>query len=103
VIQLLKEVSKMKKIIEDIIEFRDNRGWKISDKPENLAKSIIIEAAELLENYQWGAEYANIENVKEEIADVLIYSLALASDLGFDVEQIIREKLEKNAIKYPLK
>jgi len=93
----------MKKLLAEIIEFRDKRGWKISDKPENLAKSIIIEAAELLENYQWGAEFADIDNVKEEIADVLIYSLALASDLGFDIEQIIREKLEKNAIKYPLK
>ena len=93
----------MKKILEDIIEFRDERGWKISDKPENLAKSIVIEAAELLENYQWGAEFANLENVKEEIADVLIYSFAFAYDLGFDIEQIIREKLEKNAIKYSVK
>ena len=66
----------MNKIIDEIIEFRDKRGWKTSDKPENLAKSIIIEAAELLENYQWGEEYADIQNVKEEIADVLIYSIA---------------------------
>ena len=93
----------MKELIKEIIEFRDKRGWKNSDKPENLAKSIIIEAAELLENYQWGEEFADIENVKEEIADVLIYSIAFAYDQGFNIEDIIREKLMKNSIKYPLK
>ena len=93
----------MEKIIKDIIEFRDKRGWDSSDNPENLAKSIIIEAAELLENYQWGAEHADMVNVKEEIADVLIYSIALAYDLGFDISEIIREKLIKNAVKYPEK
>lgn len=93
----------MEKIIKDIIDFRDKRGWDNSDNPENLAKSIIIEAAELLENYQWGAEHADLVNVKEEIADVLIYTIALAYDLGFDVPEIIREKLIKNAVKYPEK
>ena len=77
--------------------------WQNNDKPENLAKSIIIEAAELLENYQWGPEHADLENVKEEIADVLIYAIAMAYDLGFDIDQMIDEKLEKNAEKYPEK
>ena len=93
----------MKKLINDIIEFRDERGWKHHDTPQALAKSIIIEAAELLENYQWEDESPNIENVKEELADVLIYSIAMAADLGLDPETIIREKLVKNAIKYPKK
>jgi len=93
----------MKNIVEQIIEFRNNRGWEEHDKPENLAKSIIIEAAELLENYQWGPDHADLENVKEEIADVIIYSIAMAYDLGFDIEKIIEEKLEKNAVKYPIK
>ncbi len=93
----------MKSIVEEIIKFRDERGWKEHDKPENLAKSIIIEAAELLENYQWGPAGADLVNVKEEIADVIIYSIAMAHDLGFDVNEMILEKLEKNAIKYPLK
>jgi len=93
----------MKNIVEEIIKFRDDRGWEHNDKPENLAKSIIIEAAELLENYQWGPHHADLENVKEEIADVIIYSIAMAYDLGFDIEKIIMEKLEKNAIKYPKK
>lgn len=93
----------MKRITKEIIKFRNERGWENSDNPENLAKSIIIEAAELLENYQWGANHADLENVKEEIADVVIYSIAMAYDLGFDMEKIILEKLEKNAIKYPRK
>ncbi len=93
----------MKQIIDEIIDFRDKRGWKKNDKPDSLAKSIIIEAAELLENYQWGTEFADIQNVKEEIADVLIYSIAFAYDQGFDIEEIIREKLVKNSIKYPEK
>jgi NTP pyrophosphatase (non-canonical NTP hydrolase) len=91
----------MKKLINDIIRFRDERGWKHHDTPSALAKSIIIEAAELLENYQWEDESPNMENVKEELADVLIYAFAMATDLGLDPETIIREKLDKNAIKYP--
>ncbi len=93
----------MKQLLNDIIKFRDNRGWRDHDTPQSLAKSIIIEAAELLENYQWEDSTPNMENVKEELADVLIYSLAMVSDLGLDPETIIREKLEKNKIKYPEK
>ncbi|AIO18186.1 MazG-like family protein [Candidatus Izimaplasma bacterium HR1] len=93
----------MDRIVEKIINFRDDRGWENNDKPENLAKSIIIEAAELLENYQWGPDHADLENVKEEIADVIIYSIAMAYDLGFDIEEMIDDKLKKNAIKYPMK
>jgi len=93
----------MKELIEKIIDFRNNRGWDDHDTPSSLSKSIIIEAAELLENFQWSDEPLNLVNVKEELADVMIYSLALAHDLGFDLNEMIEEKLEKNAIKYPLK
>lgn len=93
----------MKEMLEKIIEFRDKRGWRDHDTPSALAKSIIIEAAELLENYQWEDSRPNMENVKEELADVLIYALAMACDLGFDPEAIIYDKLEKNKIKYPEK
>lgn len=93
----------MDKIVKSIIDFRNERGWEKNDKPENLAKSIIIEAAELLENYQWGPDHADIVNVKEELADVIIYAIAMAYDLGFDIEEMIDEKLRKNAVKYPIK
>jgi len=91
----------MKKILDEIIKFRDERGWRDHDTPQALAKSIIIEAAELLENYQWDDTLPNLVNVEEELADVLIYSLAMCSDLGLDPEKIIREKMLKNEDKYP--
>jgi len=92
----------LKDILKKIIEFRDARDWKKHDSPENLAKSIIIEAAELLENFQWNDESFDEVNVKEELADVLIYSLALVHDMGYNLEEIIEDKLKKNAIKYPI-
>ena len=91
----------MKKLLEEIIKFRDERGWRKHDTPSALAKSIIIEAAELLENYQWEDTNPNLENVEEELADVLIYALAMCSDLGLDPEDIIKKKLIKNEVKYP--
>jgi len=93
----------MKELLAKIIKFRDERGWREHDTPEALAKSIIIEAAELLENYQWPDQLPDAENVKEELADVLMYTLAMIADLGLDPEKIIAEKLQKNMKKYPLK
>ncbi len=92
----------MNELVKKIIEFRNERGWETNDSYENLAKSIMIEAAELLENFQWGNNHYDIENVREEIADVLIYTIALAHDFGFDIKDIINEKLNKNAVKYPI-
>jgi NTP pyrophosphatase (non-canonical NTP hydrolase) len=91
----------MKNLLDKIIKYRDERGWKEHDTPQALAKSIIIEAAELLENYQWDDANPDLENVKEELADVLLYTLAMIADLGLDPETIILEKMEKNNVKYP--
>jgi NTP pyrophosphatase (non-canonical NTP hydrolase) len=93
----------MKELLERIIRFRDERGWREHDTPEALAKSIIIEAAELLENYQWPDTVPDPINVREELADVLMYALAMCADLGWDPETIISEKIAKNIEKYPLK
>ncbi len=91
----------MHKLIEEIIIFRNDRGWEKNDSPESLAKSIVIESAELLANFQWGKSSYSEQNVKEEIADILIYTLAMAHDLGLNIEEIIYEKMNKNALKYP--
>lgn len=91
----------MEQILKEIIDFRNKRGWEKHDTPQSLAKSIIIEAAELLENYQWEDSKPDLENVKEELADVLIYTLAMVSDLGLNPGTIIKEKLIKNNVKYP--
>ncbi|MDI6453542.1 nucleotide pyrophosphohydrolase [Peloplasma aerotolerans] len=92
----------MKEIIDQLIKFRDDRNWKQFHTPENLSKSIVLEAAELLENYQWGTMNENKENIKEEIADIVAYCLLLCDCYGFDIKDILKEKIEKNEVKYPI-
>ena len=86
--------------IDRIRKFVKDRDWAQFHTEENLAKSIAIEASELLECFQWSNEYDE-QHVKEELADVLIYSYMMADNLGFDLDEIIEEKLKKNALKYP--
>ena len=92
--------------MERINKFRDDRNWRQFHNEKDLAISISIEAAELLEIFQWKtSEEAtqDLEHLKEEIADVLIYSYMLADNLGLDIDEIIKEKLEKNNMKYSVK
>lgn len=84
-----------------LIAFRDERGWQQFHTPENLAKSVAIEAAELLECFQWGSEATDREHVLDELADVLTYAYMLANELGVDPEEIMASKIAKNAEKYP--
>ena len=91
----------MKETMQKIMEFRDERGWKPYHTPENLAKSISIEAAELLECFQWDHSFDQ-EHVCKELADVLIYCLQMVDVLEVDAKEIIFSKLEKNAMKYPV-
>lgn len=91
----------MDEVINRIIKFRDDRDWKQFQSLENLSKSISIESAELLENFQWDNNY-NIEAVKEELADVLIYSYLMAITMDVDVKEIMLKKIEKNEKKYPV-
>lgn len=88
-------------INERIRDFVRARDWSQFHSPENLAKSIVIEAAELLENFQWNNEF-DIGNVADELADVLIYCYQLVDVLKLDIETILNNKLDKNAIKYPV-
>lgn len=97
-----KGVIKLKDIIEALIKFRDERNWKQFHSPENLAKSVSIEAAELLENYQWGSNPRDLDNVKEEIADIVGYCLLLCEHYGFNLETILKEKIKVNNEKYPV-
>lgn len=89
-------------LIKKIIKFRDDRDWKKFHSGENLAKSISIEAGELLELFQWSHEEKNIERIKEELADVLMYSILMANVYNLNIEEIINEKIEKNSKKYPI-
>lgn len=91
----------MEELKKDLIKFQKERDWKKFHTPENLAKSISIEAAELLEHFQWGKNYDIVE-VSEELADVLIYCIYLADSLNVDIKEIILNKMDKNATKYPV-
>ena len=91
----------MDEIINKLIKFQEQRDWKKFHTPENLAKSISIESAELLEHFQWGKEYDSSE-VADELADVLIYCIYMVDAMDFDIEEIIYNKMAKNAVKYPV-
>ena len=87
--------------MKDLIKFQSERDWKQFHTPENLAKSISIEAAELLEHFQWNKDYDKQE-VVDELADVLTYCFFMADALEVNVKEIILNKLEKTAKKYPV-
>lgn len=91
----------MEELKSEIIKFQKERDWKKFHTLENLAKSISIEAAELLEHFQWGEEY-NLNEVADELADVLNYCILMADALDLDIKEIVLNKIEKNAIKYPV-
>lgn len=84
-----------------IRRFTSDRDWDQFHTPANLAKSIVIEAAELLECFQWSDEY-DLGHVKEELADVLVYCQDLLDKLGLDADEIINSKMDQNEAKYPV-
>lgn len=102
--------NDLKDILERLLKFRKERDWEQFHRPKELAISIVLEAAELLEEFQWKTDkeikkYLNeggLENVKEEVADIAIYILLLSNDLRIDLLDAIREKLKKNEKKYPV-
>lgn len=96
----------MNNIRQTILDFRDKRGWKPYHNEKDLAISISLEASELLENFQWKSSEEAIEdsmqNIKEEMADILIYLIQLADKMDIDLEEEVLMKMKKNEIKYPV-
>ena len=90
------------KTIERIRKFTTDRDWDKFHSPANLAKSISIEANELLECFQWSDTEYDLEHVKEELADVIVYCQDMLDKLGLDVDEIVNAKMEKNEKKYPI-
>lgn len=90
-----------KETIERIRNFTEDRDWDQFHSPANLAKSIVIEAAELLECFQWSDGEFDLQHVKEELADVIVYSQNLLDKLGLDVDEIVNMKMAQNEEKYP--
>lgn len=115
--------NSLKKLQKIVIKFRDDRGWRRFHHPKDLSISVAIEAAELMELFQWKDTQGSIgdrkkmeeefrkiiknkqflQRIKEELADVLIYSIFLADVLKIDLEEIIKMKIKMNAKKYPVK
>lgn len=100
-------VSDLRELVREFVEARD---WRQFHTPKNLSMSLAIEAAELMEHFQWLSpeESRSLADcaekraeVGEELADVLCYALALANELGLDVSETVRDKMVKNARKYP--
>ena len=92
--------------IDQVLKFRDDRNWKQFHNPKDLAISISLEAAELLEIFQWSGEDVyckeKMDLIREELADVLNYSILMADACGLDLDEIIRDKVKKNNEKYPV-
>ncbi|MDT0695999.1 nucleotide pyrophosphohydrolase [Mammaliicoccus sciuri] len=99
-------MDENKEILKEINQFRDERNWRQFHNEKDISLSISLEAAELLELFQWKSSEEVVgnkqERLAEELADVLIYSYMLADNLDFDINDIIRKKLKKNAEKYPV-
>ena len=99
--------DSIKELTEKIVAFRDARNWKQFHNPKDMAISISLEAAELLEVFQWsGTDTAvdteeKLAKVKEELADVLIYALLMGNDLELDIPEIVSNKIDENNRKYP--
>jgi NTP pyrophosphatase (non-canonical NTP hydrolase) len=96
-------VNDIKEVTEVLLKFRDERNWAQFHNPKDLALALNIEAGELLESFLWkSSEQADVESVKEELADVFAFAFLLAEKYNFNVKEIVLEKIEKNALKYPV-
>ena len=95
-----------KETINQVLKFRDDRNWKQFHNPKDLALSITLEAAELLEVFQWSASDTEcddkMDKIKEELADVLCYCILMADRCGLDMDEIVQKKMIRNAEKYPM-
>ena len=88
--------------IQRIRKFTEDRDWDKFHSPVNLAKSISIEANELLECFQWSDDEFDLQHVKEELADVLVYCRNMLDKLGLDEDEIVNMKMNQNEAKYPV-
>lgn len=102
-------MDDIRSLTEKIVAFREARNWKQFHNPKDMALSLALEAAEVMEHFQWKSiaemeEYVktNKDEVGEELADVLYWVLLMSHDLNIDIFQSLNEKLEKNELKYPV-
>jgi len=99
----------MDDLIQAVREFREERDWEQFRSPKNLSMALIVEAAELVEHFQWlteeqsaGLSQRKIDEISEELADILIYLVRIADKLDVDLFTAVLKKIEKNSKKYPV-
>ena len=105
-----ENVSELKLLTEQVLAFRDERDWKQFHSSKDLALSLVLEAAEVLEIFQWKQDKDAIDSVAterkqdlaDELADVFCYTLRMANDLGIDLREALEAKIKKNNAKYPV-
>ncbi len=102
-------MSDIKELTNDILAFRDERDWKQFHNPKDLAMSLLLEAAEVLEHFQWKSPEeietyikTNKEDIAEELADTLYWVLLMSADLDIDIKEALQKKQAKNHAKYPI-
>ena len=95
-------MERLEQVMQRIDKFNKDRDWDQFHTPSNLSKSISIEANELLECFQWSETNYNIEEVKEELADVMNYCIQMSLVLNVDIIDIINAKMDKTELKYPV-
>lgn len=96
-------MTEIEEIKHALLQFRNEREWEQFHNAKDLALAINIESSELLEQFLWkSAEDASPQKVKEELADIFAYAFLLADKYNFDIKDIILEKIQKNAEKYPI-
>ena len=96
-------MSELNELISKIVKFRDDRDWAQFHNPKDLAIALNVEASELLELFLWKSEDgANIDRVKEELADILIYSFLLTNKYNLDIQSRVENKLKQNSEKNPV-
>lgn len=96
-------MKETEEIIQALLKFRNERDWEHFHNPKDLAIAINVEAGELLELFLWkNAHEAKEEKIKEELADVFAFAFLLAEKYNFDVQEIVLEKIKRNAEKYPI-
>ncbi len=96
-------MKESQEIIQALLKFRNERDWEQFHNPKDLALAISIESAELLELFLWkNADEASTERVKEELADIFSFAFLIAEKYGFDVKEIVLDKIKTNGEKYPV-
>ena len=102
-------MSEIKKLTKKIVKFRNDRDWKQFHNPKDIALSLILEAAELLEHFQWKNQEeiekyikTNKKDIGDELADILYWVLLMCNDLEIDISRALEKKIEKNERKYPI-